>query len=783
MRLRQLMVSSAMVVAAGAGANQARAQSATPPVSDQAATGAPSGASSDGIGEVVVTARRREERLQNVPVAAVAFDQSGLTEKAIVTSYQLAKSVPGLVVDAGTANPGVQQFSIRGRGLNFGAAAGSVETYFADVPLSAPFGMPTLPAQFFDIGSLSVLKGPQGTLFGRSTTGGAVVVVPQAPTPDFGGYVRLQGGTHGNFQAEGAINIPLAGDRAILRVAGFDWQRDGYMRTTPGINEVTGGPLPGRRYNNQDVKELRATLLLRPMEGLENSTLITYHTDHNLASAGPGLNVLGLGSPNGKGAFFSPGYGTKAVTYGFDPDHPSSKIFALVNTTTLEVAPSLTLKNIFGFIHGSGYTNDGNTGTGVFFPAVAIDTLTPPRPRKNTQYTDELQLQGSSFGDHLTWVLGGLVDITRAPSALDKLNYGNVDFLFGHLISILQQDNRDSYGLFASGTYKVTDKLNLTAGYRRSFDNVLQRTTGQLSGLVLAPTADQVKSFKKNQQGDTANVQMDYHLDNRTMIYGGWRLGYKRGGFNATSLPGQESFQPEKVNDFFLGAKSDFQIGQMPVRLNVEGYYDLYKGMQISYYELIGANFATITDNIPKTTFRGFEAELTAKPSNWLTLSGNYAFLDAYNTSWSDRTVAGMSGDLKDNPVPFASRNKFTATARLHTDLPGNMGDIALAPTVSYQSKYYTSPTAFHLTNSTVVVTGPFNMAAHGSSTVSGYTLVDLRAEWNHFLGSKINAAVNVTNLTNKQYFLGTSATLVFGAEAFAYAPPRMISFELSTKF
>src|ERR1700693_3326494 len=192
MSLRKLLLSGAATVLSGgifghaldsdsAGADQESAVNST-----------------SQLEEVVVTARRREERLQDVPTALLAFDQTELTQKAIVTSYDLARNVPGLVVDAGTGNPGVQQFSIRGRGLNFGAAAGSVETYFAEVPLSPPFGLPTLPAQFFDIGSLEVLKGPQGTLFGRSTTGGAVLITPQAPVDGFGGYARLQGGNHGD---------------------------------------------------------------------------------------------------------------------------------------------------------------------------------------------------------------------------------------------------------------------------------------------------------------------------------------------------------------------------------------------------------------------------------------------------------------------------------------------------------------------------------------------------------------------------------------------------------
>jgi iron complex outermembrane recepter protein len=744
--------------------------------------GAANQASQDKLDEIVVTARRREERLQDVPTAVEAFDKKALTEKSITSSFDLARNVPGLIVDTGPG--GVQEFSIRGRGLNFGAAAGSVETYFAEVPLSAPYQMPTLPPQYFDLASLEVLKGPQGTLFGRSTTGGAVLITPQAPTNDFGGYARLQGGNYDDFQAEAALNVPLVADHVLLRVAVFDWQRQGYMRTTGGTNEFTGGPLGPEKYDNQDVKELRATLLVRPVEGLQNSTIFTYHWDDNRQSAGPGLNILGVGAPNGLGAYYSPGYGTRLVTYGFDQDHPTTRVWAFINTTNYELTPSLTVKNIFGVVDSSGYVGDGNTGTGIDVSAVAIDTVAPPRPRKNMQYTEELQLQGRTFlDDRLSWVVGGLLDQEREPGALGSYNFLNLDSLFGAPISILERNTVGSEALFGSAIFKITDKLNITGGYRHSFDEVKLATSGFLPGTVLTPPAADVQYFQKYQQGNAGNVELDYHPTSQVMVYGGWRLGYKHGGFNATSTPGLESFAPEKVNDYFAGVKSDFAVAGMPVRLNVEAYYDLYSNMQVSYYTLLDGGVSVVTSNIPKTTFRGLEMDLTAKPSDWLMLTANYAFLDAFNTRWPDNTVAGETGDLAGNPVPYANRSTGTVTMRLHTELPHGMGEIALAPSISSQSRSYTTPTAFRLTNATQVVAGPFDMAAHGGGYVPGYTLFDLRAEWNQLMGSRVDLAVNAINLANKLYFLGNSGTLMFGAESNFYAPPRMISAELSTKF
>jgi iron complex outermembrane receptor protein len=265
------------------------------------------------------------------------------------------------------------------------------------------------------------------------------------------------------------------------------------------------------------------------------------------------------------------------------------------------------------------------------------------------------------------------------------------------------------------------------------------------------------------------------------------------------------SFGPETIDDFYAGLKDDFRLGGMPGRLNIEGYYDLYHGMQTSYLSTNGLQLTTVTTNVPKTIFRGFDADLTLEPTDWLVLSANYALIDAFNKKWSDNTIPGLTGDLTSNPVAYVSKNKFTVSARLHKELPNNMGELVLAPSATYQDKFYTTALARQLplaeeaalggfayltinhapppNLATAIAYGTFDHIAHGGATVPSYTTVDLRAEWNHIMGSRIDGAVNVTNLTNRLYYLGNSGTLNFGVQGDAYGPPRMVTVELSTKF
>jgi iron complex outermembrane receptor protein len=715
--------------------------------------------------------------------------------------------VPGLTVAAGSGNPGIPRFAIRGRGLNFGAAAGAVETYFAEVPLSAPFQQPTLPPQFFDLQSLQILKGPQGTLFGRSTTGGAVLVVPAAPTDEFEGYARLQGGNYSNIQAEGAINVPLFGDKAALRVAGFYWKRAGYSRTFGGNIAENTGPgtglpaviLPAQRYNNQDVQEFRATLLMRPTDQLTNSTILTFHKDRNISSAGAGLfaNVFGADPSVPFNAVTpAPGYGTQRSFSDLRlGGNPPNKVWAIINTTTYDITDNLMLKNILGYIDASGTVGSGTNADGS--TRTTINLYAYPRPLRNHQTTNELQLQGHNFDGRLEWILGGLLDRTREPKGPNTANFGSLRGRVGGWNSIFASNDVTSYALFGSATYKLTDQLSATAGYRHAWNHIEQLLATATANLPLSAPTGYVpgteRRFSTRQPGDTYNLGLEYKPQDDLMVYAGYRHGFKFGGFNAIALPPGSplgTFRPETIDDFYAGLKTKFDVGSMPVRFNIEGYWDLYKDQQNSYLTLANAQLATVTANVPRTTYRGVEFDFTIDPTSWLTVNGNYAYTDGYVTRYIDQScvvtncgVPSQNLDLSVNPVPYVSPNKFVLSARFHADLAGDQGEIAFMPTVTYQDTFY-GQNGHRSPQATAVLFGQnYDQIAHGGDTTPGYTLLNLRAEWNRALGSKIDAAVTVTNVFDKNYSLGNSTTLNFGVQGDAYGPPRMLTFELSTKF
>jgi iron complex outermembrane receptor protein len=268
------------------------------------------------------------------------------------------------------------------------------------------------------------------------------------------------------------------------------------------------------------------------------------------------------------------------------------------------------------------------------------------------------------------------------------------------------------------------------------------------------------------------------------MVYGGFRHGWKRGGFNPSSQD-NSSFGPEKVDSWNLGVKESFNAGGIRGHANVELFYDTYKGMQVSYLEFGAGQLITNTVNIQKTTYKGIDADLALMPTPWLDLGLSWVYNDAKIKSF---TLAGDAKDLSVNHVPYAPKNKFSASARLHSEVEG-IGELATSVFVNHSDKYYTN--VFNIAQPTASVNSFFidNVSSFCASngqcafTIQPLTTVDARVELNHAFGSRFDLAAGVTNLTNKFYYTGSGATFNFGVEGFAIGAPRMWTLELRTKF
>ncbi|WP_439540582.1 TonB-dependent receptor [Sphingomonas sp.] len=629
---------------------QAQAQAApeTPaPVPAQVETGA-------AQDDIVVTARRREESAQNVPVSVTAFSGDLLAERSVTTMDQLTYSTPGLTYGraGNSSNP---QIIIRGQSrANLGDAPQPVLTYFADVPTQTDGSI----APTFDLASVQVLKGPQGTLFGRNSTSGAVLINPAAPTDRLEGYLDLGVGNYAMRQVEGAINIPIIDDRIALRLAGQYVKRDGYTRNISPRNTS------GAALDNRNDTAYRISLRLAPFDGLTNTTIYDwfewdrngdgavinhvypnadYPNGHPLRTVvgGPGVSA----SNPARAPFYDcntsvtcdidlsfaaqQARGPRVIDTGDTLTSQYINVAGLTNTTTWELG-AITLKNIFGF-RNVNITNLNNPD-GSNLPLTTTYNRTDQR-----QVSDEFQVQGSFAGGALETIAGAFY-LKNEPDG--PQGFALAGFSPPLRPNVVQSARSlTSKALFASATYEVTSGLKLNLGARHTWDKVEACATSfaapypLLDANVQLITLDQCNTqtpvpvvvyraaatvngsgpfdvysvprvaetvmatgIRSSAQSAawTWNLGIDYRASDELFFYATVRRGYRAGGVNTPLLGGRlapfQSYAPETVTDVELGVKSDWRINGMRGRFNLSAFRGIYNNSQRGIGGL-GSNF------------------------------------------------------------------------------------------------------------------------------------------------------------------------------------------------
>lgn len=382
--------------------------------------------------EIVVTARRREERLQDVPISMTVLGQQQMHNANITNAVDIAMYTPSLQANNRFGSDS-SNFAIRGFSQELRTTS-SVGVYFAEV--IAPRGANTTqsgdgagPGDFFDLENVQVLYGPQGTLFGRNTTGGAVLLTPRKPTDEFEGYVEGSFGNYDMRRLQGVVNIPVS-DNLRMRFGVDHQERDGYLRN---ISEI--GPSD---FADLDYTSFRASVVWDISDNLENYTIAKYtdssnngapytvfacHPDVNLA-----FSAFCHGDLNSR-----PSNGEYDV-YNFLPDSDSEvEQWQVINTTTWEINDNLTLKNILSYAELETHMNMALFGTNwrashlnpqladqnVIFQMVGSRAF-PTTDQKT--FVEELQLQGLAFDERLTWQAGLYYEKSKPDGTYGSLN-------------------------------------------------------------------------------------------------------------------------------------------------------------------------------------------------------------------------------------------------------------------------------------------------------------------------------------------------------------------------
>jgi iron complex outermembrane receptor protein len=772
----------------------------SPPAADEQAQMA-----EQGVGEIIVSARRRDENVQRVPVVVSVVAPTNLIERGGSVA-DLVQLVPGLQQNAFNDRSNIS-FGIRGQTQTFGTLFPAVITYFSGVPLTRLSN-----GQSFDIDSVQVLKGPQGTLFGRVTDGGAILMTPKKPTNDFEGYVEGRLGNYDQRQVQGALNIPIVDDKILVRAAFDINRRDGFT-----YNERTGKYLDDVSYESA-----RVSVTLKPTEDFDINLMLNYN---HASTNGSGIILFDINplavQASGRGAFISElttalanqrARGARRTSLGSnlyvqpkDQDDGGlaykRKVLYAVANTSWRITPDIELKNIFGYVwNKERYANDYD-GTGDTDFIGVINTLLPGNDSYIEQYSNETQLQGKVLNDALQFTLGVYLDRQQIPGAAETF----VPLLAGSQNVTIQYPVTKSRAAYAQIAYDLSpllDGLKLDAGIRYTHDTIVSRNAGyfirspsldaiphgqclpNLSGYPGATLLLPCTTFTGKSNVVTYTIGLSYQVTSDVFLYAQRRKGYRPGGVNAVATnPAIATYGPEYDTSHEVGIKADWSIGGMKARTNLSAFYDDYTNIQ-RFLQVVSPQGASANAviNAAAATIKGFELEGALIPFDGLTLSGTWAYLDAsYKVSKFNPALipaACPANVLTTRPIatsicpydPLPQSPKHTVRAQFSYDLPlsEDIGKITIGGDM------------YHVTDS--YVSGRYIPAG----TVPAYTLYNASIRWASVYGKPFDISLFMNNITNKLYLASSNGNLAVGESGFSkgmYGSPRMYGLSVRYSF
>ena len=741
----------------GASAAVAQDRSVPQPAGDAAVAASASDQAADAApGDIVVTARRRAERLQDVPLSVTAFSPEALDDARIVGRTDLANFTPSLITITGGLPSEFAFFALRGQGPAFGSVPGVIN-YFAEVP--ALVGIDGRVGTYFDLANVQVLSGPQGTLFGKNATGGNILFEPQRPTNRQEGYVQLEYGNLRDVRAEFAVNLPIVSDKVLFRVAGEVGRRDGFTKDV-------GARFGGKDYDDLDYQSVRASLILRPVDAVELYTVARYyHSDTN----GPGTVLTqfnpALGVPQAPAVALFPGLATavrdqqargpRRVAYDLD-QFSRTDYWQVLNQARVELTDTLTLKNVVSYselTYRYGYDYDATP-----FPIGGQTSAIGNPTQAPTYFTEELQLQGRTLDDAVTFNVGGYYD--RYGKRRDQgglFTQFPLILVVGEIPAVLNNTAR-SYAAFGQATIDlgragVIPGLSLTGGLRHTWDR-----TSNFTQIFVLPSTSGTAKFDYT----SYNASADYVVTPGVHAYVNARSAYKAGGVNGPVPIGSpfRDFPPEKLEDVEIGLKSQARIAGVPFRFNVAAYRGDYTNIQRTTLENVAGTLLNVTRSAAKGRIQGVEVTTGVEPVAGLTLNGSYSYIDAKYTRVADASAGAI---LAGSAFPYTPKHKVTLGAGYKAPL-GEAGTLVLSANWAYQSKFSTAQN---------------NLAQ--VRFLPGYDTLALRGGLNSIGGSNLDLNLFMANATDNTFATGLQDlyNVGGGTVTYTYNEPRTYGAQL----
>lgn len=741
---------------------------------------------------VVVTARKREENLQEVPVAVTAVSDEAIEQRSLTELRNIQDVVPNILFTESQGVKGTARIFIRGIGENIQIFSSdpAVGVYVDGVPITRPQGA---NLGLLDVERVEVLRGPQGTTFGKNTIGGSINFVSKRPGDEFDGSAKVRLGNYNLVTVEAAVDVPV-NERLSLRLSGGRNERDGFVENT----------FNGGRLSDLDNWTTRLAALFTPAENVEfllsadyfernessnvpqmlsynPSTFLISHWN-SVATARYGFDPMARSVDNDPfrgfysgGAAVTPGQPSIVAEdplldryeLGSSPNSTQQRIFGTYLITTLDLDDTFTVKSLTSYRHTLAHAWFDSWGSAVPNTGTMLE-------ENSTDMTQELQFIGNDLlGGRLNFVSGLFIgevvsdevgtqwfepEVMAVPFGPIALNFST---------GRDQTQTTNTVAAFGNANYNITEQLQVTLGarwtrdtkkfHRREFATF---PTGTDIGFGPAspparptPTGAPVRfDDKKSWEAWSGTVAVQYQWTEDLMTYASWSRGFRSGGFSGTArnIADLEPYNPELVDNYEIGLRSSWFADRLI--LNATAFHMNYEERQMTATQVISTVpfvSRTYIFNAGASENRGVEVELTARPIEPFTITAAYGYTDAKYTELAGpfSPASTVEADLR-KELPQTPEHTFNTSATYRTAIPSLPGEFSLTVDYAYRSKMY------------------YDVFNTPDIAEDGYGLINARIGWTSD-DDNLEVAVWGRNLADERY--RTDGVAVAGVFSSAY--------------
>jgi len=726
--------------------------------------------------EVVVTAQKREQNLQQVPVSITAYNAEEMEHKAITSIIDLEKSSPNTQLRASRATNSTLTAYIRGVGQQdplWGFEPG-VGVYVDDVYYARP---QAAVMDVFDVERIEVLRGPQGTLYGKNTVGGAIKYITKKMTGEGTGKVSVAAGSYGQQDFVLSGQLPLIDDKLYVGAAVSKMSRDGFGRVSTGYDIDTGTFSSSEENYNKDVSVARLSVEYTPTDSLFVRFAMDKTNDDSNQICGTQSSQTTLTHPATGELFLASGDPYDSACGTTHKSNVENEGFSL--TAQYDVSEQWAVKYVYS-------DREGETQQFIDFEATPLDAFDVPAKYSDEQQSHELQVNYT--GERLVLVGGVYYFEGNSAGAFDVV-LNNAPYMSGsHLdLGIGGDVDTESLSFYLNGSYNISDTLTLTAGVRATDDeknsniqrflyntaNSFPYSTNQGTGFTFGDSSDDVfllafTDINDSEANDSWNeispsVKLDWQMSDALMMYVSYAEGFKSGGFdmrgNASTNPSvADGYDPETVETWEAGIKSQWLDNRL--RLNFTVFDMDYTDMQLTVQTAQPAPvfFSSDVVNAGTAEITGAELEVLAQVTEGLTATLSVGHMNA-------ELIEVISGgvDVSESWEMLNAPN-WTGQFGLNYDLDlGDSGRMVLNAAASYRD-----------------ASRNFNNAICSCDQDESYTVIDASVNW-YSNDEHWSASLYAKNLNDEEYKTG-GYNLGSGELAF-YGAPRTVTARLAYEF